>query len=238
MKRQSNATGFTIVEIVIAMAIMGILLSFVVSVQSSTFKSADQLMGSAQRLSNLEQATVYMASRVQEARAISTSATVNGQSCNITDTNPCFVVQVAEYPSDGNSITNATYKYLVYRFIPRAALSVADRSPNEWADSNTYAVSQSQQVICYPDTSDLTRACDRKKVNPDFTNIMTPAQSTNQVVIDMLTKTASDGSFAPFAYDATKGQFTFQFRQANQQNGNVVYTPTQGPYKQIVQRRN
>lgn len=247
--------AFTLIELLVAMAIFGLMIAALVSLEATTVAGADTVIGQANRTRSLQEASTYLASRLRAAKQVSTSLSVNGQTCSLTPpagSLPCFAVLVSEARPVGGSAPyqDNAYSYLVFRLIPRSALATADKAPNSWADANTLALTQSQVVVCEPVSSPCTTDAPATAPNvtipaaiPASLSITPGSVATHtldQVVADMATLdlTPGSGTFAPFAYTASSRQFTLQFRQKTSERGRVRYTPAGESYRLSIQRRN
>lgn len=245
--------AFTLLELLAAMAIFGLLIAALIRLEASTLSAADTVIGQANRTRSLQEASSYLASRLRAAKQVSSSLSVNGQSCSLTPpagSLPCFAVLVSEARPVGGAAPyqDNAYSYLVFRLIPRSALAAADKAANPWADANTLALTQSQVLICEPVSAPCTT--DSPATAPSVTIpgsipaslSLTPGSTTtlDQVVADMATLdlTPGSGTFVPFAYAALSRQFTLQFRQKSSERGRVRYTPSGEPYRLVIQRRN
>lgn len=234
-----RTAGFTLVELLISLAILGVMLAALTSVEFSTIKGSSELTVQADQVRALQDLSGYLGDRLRAARDVSTSTTVNGVPCTLTPASgdtPCFALLVAEARQQGTAVQYDpnTYLYLVYRLVPRSQLSMADKTANSWADSNTFAVVESRFVVCQPDPSITTiPACSTPPTSLP-TSFSTGAPN---VLMDYATLDATSGSLTPFAYDPS-GQFTLLLRQKRLVRGSVKYTPSNAPLQLVVQRRN
>lgn len=240
-QRQS---GFTLVELLVAMGLLGIVLMALNSVESLTMKSSVQLTGQANRLRNLQDSIGYVGDRVRVARALRTSLTVDGVGCALTPAMgayPCFAVLVTEAQQLGTveQYDANTFLYLVYRFIPRSQLIAADKAPDSWADSSTLALIESRAVVCSPNPPALP--CTRANPAPSGSVTMpetVPANLTTSATNVVMDYATLDGGFTPFEYDPASGVLKLAFRQKGLERGTVQYSPGGGPLTVTVQRRN
>lgn len=252
MKRVRTA-GFTVVELLVGMAIISVVLLAIGSLQTLVFQAFTPLNGSANRLRDLQDASGYVGDRVRSATAVSTSLTVNGVACATPPAaggNPCFALLVPEAQQVGSTpqYSANAYLYLAYALIPRSQLSVDDKTVNSWADSNTLALVEYRQNICQPNPTptNLTGTCTASSPPPAGSGAVSipaavPAaltgMSTN-IILDSATTDASSGTFVPFAYDAVTATLTLAFRLKQQERGATIYTPTDAPLQLTVKRRN
>ncbi|CAM3602093.1 prepilin-type N-terminal cleavage/methylation domain-containing protein [Deinococcus frigens] len=249
------ADGLTLIELLVGLLVFGILLAALLSLETATVTGANTAALQAARIRNLQEASSYLAARLRAARLVSTDLSVNDQACSLTPpagTLPCFAILVGETRTVGGvtQYQDNAYSYLVYRLIPRLQLTAADRAPDTWADSNTYALTQSQVLLCEPTATSCTTAVPATPPSVAIPTVMptalaiTPAvtatHTLDQVVADMSTLdlTPGSGTFTPFAYNAASRQFTLRFRQKTNERGTVRYTPASEPYLLHIQRRN
>lgn len=238
--------GLTLVEILVGLALLGIIMAAVLSLQVGTFRSASDIQGGADQLRELQISSGYLTDRVRTASAVSTSLTVNGTTCTMTPAAgeyPCFAVLVGEIRQVGSTPLFApnTYMYLAYRLVPRSSLTAAAKTPDSWADSNTLALMEYRSVFCGPIASATCATATPPPTGSVAIPTIVPATLTGlteAVIADRFTLTDGSGTFTPFAYNATKGEFTIRFRQAQRVNGKTVYTPSNGPMTVVIQRRN
>ena len=237
---QPRTAGFTLVELLISLAILGVMLAALTSVEFSTLKGSSELTSQADQVRSLQDLSGYLGDRLRAARDVSTTTTtVNGVPCTLTPASndtPCFALLVAEARQQGTTVQYVpnTYLYLVYRLIPRSQLAAADKAPDSWADINTFAVVESRFVVCQPDPSITTIPACTAPPTALPTSFSTGAPN---VLMDYATLDASSGSVTPFAYSAS-GQFTLLLRQKRLVSGSVKYSPWNAPVQLVVQRRN
>lgn len=197
MKPQQAQAGLTLVELLVAMALIGIVFAMITNWQVSTLNISMRTNATSQRLSDLNDVTGYVGDRVRSGIYLRTTGfTVNSASayssgaCNTTT--PCLAVLVPETdPNIGKvtaakvtsgtttlineiSSTGVRYRYHLYRLEPRSSLSADDKPGDSWADNNT------QVLIEYrgrgPATGVLASVCpsEEEKLTPtDCTDVMT-----------------------------------------------------------------
>ena len=228
-----DTRGLTLIEMLIAAAIMGIVLAVIVSLLSGTLRFSSVAYSSAERLREMNDVTGYLSDSVRRASDVLTSGTsLNGQSCDISDAaNPCFSVVVPE-ASAGPTID--TYRQLFYRLEARSVLPADYKVANTWADANTYVIKEYRHLLCDADAVTSAPDCDAATSNAQATLTGVPWY----LIIDGLTLANGSGSFAPFAYDSATERFNFQFRVADHRRGETRYTPAAGTYQLGVVKRN
>lgn len=237
--RARRQAGFTVLEVLITLAILGVFLVAVTTTQSSTLQTSSQQSGLANRLRDLQDAGGYVADRLRQSILVSTDLSVNGAACQITASGagaPCFAVLASDMRQVGSTpqYQPNVYMYLAYRLVPRSNVSTAEKADDTWADANTFALVEYRSTICAP-TASVT-------CSPGTVPTTIPASIANMtanVLLDFITLDAvGGGTFTPFAYDAASKQFTLTLRQEQLEFGRSMYTPSNDAYTITVQRRN
>lgn len=118
--------GFTLLEILVAIAVLGIFTAALLSFMEGTLAANRTARVQAQLMEELKDAAGYLADTLQEAKAVLTSAQVNGQACTPPS---CLAVLV---PDTG---TNCALR--AYRLEDRSAVDEDYKAPDPWADANT-----------------------------------------------------------------------------------------------------
>lgn len=233
--RHVSAKGFTIVELLVATAVLGILLSALIFFTTSTLRFSQIARSQSDFIQELSDVTGYIGDNIRRAALVSTDGTVsvNGNSCDISDTdNPCIVLVVPEDTGAGGGLN---YLLLAYRVEPRTALPDAQRTDNAWADDNTKIIREYRTTLC--------NGCALAAVagggtlnNPNVTG------ATELFVLDLLALN-DDGTVLgsgdlPFRYDAATGEMTLTLRLQDRVRSQVRTYPQDAPYTLSVFRRN
>ncbi|WP_034385480.1 type II secretion system protein J [Deinococcus sp. YIM 77859] len=248
MKRRD--AGLTLVELLVAMAIIGIVFALVTNWQTSTLSISTRTNALSQRLSELNDVTGYVGDRVRSALAVRTSGfTVNAASApnsGLCDTvTPCLavLVPVEEAEVSGSAVVyKQSFLQLIYRMEPRSTWPATDEDkvPDSWADNaaNNVMILREYYARC---TVTTTNDCSAFKTA--FSTTTAFSGMNRYLVSDYLTSVDSSGSaITPFtySYDATKhvGMVTLKFQGKQQVRGTTSFTPPTGPYTLTVQARN
>ncbi|GEM49126.1 PulJ/GspJ family protein [Deinococcus cellulosilyticus] len=234
----TRSQGFTLIETLITMLILGFIITMLISVQSTTMKFSTRQQGMSTQLTSLAEATGYISDMVRQAQEVKTSMTVNGQSCSISSTtNPCFGVLV---PASQTGVTTNmyqinTYLMLVYRLESRSTLDAAFKTTDSWADSNTSVIREYRSVVC-KDATGFT-ACNGTA--PAAPNAISNA-AVYLVADGVSLTTPSGAAYAPFSYTTSGSikQFTLQVQMAYQSNNTTYHVPASGPQSVMVRLRN
>lgn len=254
--RKQGEGGLTLVELLVAMAIMGIVFVLVTNWQVSTLSISTRTNALSQRLSDLTDVTGYVGDRVRAAvrvrAASSNSLTVNtgtGSACSTE--RPCLAV-VLPRPSATGEVTQ--YDLHIYRVEPRSVVNEADKVADTWAETNVQVLreyrthSASSPATCqatpaqfaagsFGGTSGNVSNCTTMH---NLMNGATLAVSNTHpyLVSDHFTPANELGSSTvPFQYDATTKSVKLAFQTKQQVRGQTQLTPAT-PYTLTVQARN
>lgn len=234
--------GFTLVELLVAIVILGVVLTGLLSLITGTLKFSTVSVSTSDRLRELNDVTGYMADSIRrsvhlvESSTINPASATNGGACNIDD-HDCFSVVVPE-AVDGAAIDK--YLQLFYRIEPRGQERLENyKAADAWADENTYVILEYRYVLC-DSSSEAEKNPDGTLKKPlcDSPDNYAPKASLSGIsawymVLDGLTL---EGNSEPFSYG--DGEFTLNFRVADQRRGTVRYTPADGVYTITVIKRN
>lgn len=236
--------GLTLVELLVAMSLMGIIFALVTNWQTSTLSVSARTNALSQRLGELNDVTGYVGDRVRSALAVRTSGfTVNGGGCDATT--PCLAVLVPEdraEASGGSVVYNRQYLQLVYRVEPRSgwAATDPDKVADSWADdpANRVVILREYRARCVPTpTANCAPFLAGFKTTGAFVD-MTPS-----LVADLLTsRDQAGGTITPFGYTydpvARTGVVSLAFQGKHRARGITTFTPTTGPYTLQMLARN
>jgi len=219
VKRQQ--AGLTLIELLVAMALIGIVFAMITNWQVSTLNISTRTNAVSQRLSDLNDVTGYVGDRVRSGVKIETSPgtgtfTVNGQTCDATS--PCLAVLVPEEVTASGS-TTIWYRTLIYRLDPRSEILPLDGVADSWATDNVRVLREYRGSVVSSPT--LTFSSLQPYLVTDY---LTPANELGSGVV-------------PFAYDATTKSVKLAFQTKQQVRGQTQFTPAT-PYTLTVQARN
>jgi len=176
MKRPS--AGFTLLELLVALGIMGIVFGLITSWQTSTLNISTQTNSTAQQLSELNDMTGYVGDRARSALAVRMSgftvnaaSAVNGGKCEAAT--PCLALLLPESDPDLKgpvtmyatsstgtvgplNTTGVRYRVYVYRMEPRSALALDDRTDDTWANTDANGVMVLREYRARTDTTPMS----------------------------------------------------------------------------------
>lgn len=244
MKRRE--TGFTLVELLVAMAILGIIFMLVTNWQVSTLNISARTNALSLRLSELNDVTGYVGDRVRSALEVRTSgftvnkgSAPNGGQCDTVT--PCLAVLVPVEEADVSGpalVYKQSFLQLIYRMEPRSTWSASDEDkvPDTWADNaaNNVMLLREYYARC---TLTVTECRNTFRNTTDFSGM------NRYLVSDYLTSVdQSGGTITPFdaVFDEKKktGTVTLRFQGKQNVRGTTYFIPPTGPYTLTVQARN
>ena len=243
MKRGRENSGFTLVELLIAMAISGVIIMAVLSWQLSSTDASIRSNALVQSLSELNDLTGYVGDRVRSAHAIRldgftvNSATAsNAGKCD--STTPCLGILVLDEKYDSSTgNTEKVWKRIIYRMEKRSDWSSTDanKTKNDWADKDENKIMILRE---YRSTCKVGEAgCDPIAFKDGFSTLPAFSNMQPSLVADFLTSTDQAGTaIVPFAKTGSAVELKFQYKQPVQ--GKATYLPRTGPYTLTVQARN
>lgn len=263
MRRRADQ-GLTLVELLIAMAIMGIVFVLVTNWQVSTLSISTRTNALSQRLSDLTDVTGYVGDRVRSAvrvRVATSGMTVNsgtGNACS--NERPCLAV-VLPMPSASGGINE--YDLYTYRMEPRSVLNEDDRPDDDWANGTDVspAVTSRVQVLREYRTHSASTPATCQATPAQFESgsfVGTSANVANCTAMRDLASLGSVGSTLPYlvsdyltpanelkdvsganvpAFSLTSGAITLRFQSKFRVRGATQLLPIP-PYALTVQARN
>ncbi|MFD1734847.1 type II secretion system protein J [Deinococcus malanensis] len=129
-----NRDGFTLVELLVGMAILGILMALILNLQSTTIQYSTQQTSNAQRLQAINDVAGYVGAQVRAAQNVPDGLTINGSTCSRAGTVPCLAVILpvveTSAPTGCTRLpgTVIDWRLHAYRYIPRASIAATDRT--------------------------------------------------------------------------------------------------------------
>ena len=251
MRNSQKGTGFTLIEMLVGLALLSIILTVVTDLTITTMSYSTRVLGDADRLGELNTTSGYIGDNLRRALAVKTSVTVNGSTCSLNAGTAVYPACIAILVPEARGIIAAqpatnidTYRILVYRVEQRSQLSSAFKTDSSWADANTFVIMEYRSIQCQ-DTpavapSVVPTRCNAAAQLTAFTGTTGITNMSGNVVMDSLTLDPSTGStlFKPLAYNATNNGFVLTLRTKRRERGNVLYTPRADAQVLTVLRRN
>lgn len=248
----SRQAGLTLVEVLVAMAILGIILMLVTNWQTQTLQITARTTTLAEQLAELNDLSGYLGDRVRSASqlrltglTVNAASAVNAGKCDTTT--PCLAALAMDERVDtSTSPATVTRRWLrlVYRVEPRSTWVGADKVPNDWADNAANKVvilreyrdtcTETGSGTCSGSTPPLTVASFKASFLDAAFSGMSPG-----LVADNLSSVDQDGlAIVPFTFTpaSTTVRLTFQSRRSVR--GVTTSAPGAAPYTLDVQARN
>ena len=237
--------GFTLIEVLVTMVVLGLLLGSLTSFWISTLRVSTSAETTAQQLLNLQDASAYIVDRVRGASAILSQLTITdpdgtSRGCALEPDPalgqiPCLGMLVRKINASGD-IQEHLYLALAYVFDSRALLPANYKIPDTWLDTNSFVLREyrlecTTAPLLYPALT----------VCPGDGGSIVGVEG--QLLVDGLTNSGLNGPFVPFAL--TGAEIVLRLRGVARINSRVLYFPaadTQatpgGVYRVTVRARN
>jgi prepilin-type N-terminal cleavage/methylation domain-containing protein len=240
-----RVAGFTLIEVLVTMVVLGLLLGSLTSFWISTLRVSSSAETTAQQMLNLQDASAYIADRVRGASAILSQLTVTdpdgtSRGCALEPDPalgqvPCLGMLVRKINAAGD-IQEHLYLALIFMFDSRALLSADYKLPDTWLDTNSFILRQYRlECTTAPMLFPSTPIC------PGDGGSITGV--SGQLLVDGLTTTGLSGPFVPFTL--TGAEIVLRLRGVARINGRVLYFPAAdsqatpgGVYRLTVRARN
>ena len=249
MRRAAREAGLTLIEILLALGIMGVVMALITNWQTGTLNITTRTNATARGLTELNDLTGYVGDRVrtaQRVRVATSGLSVNSGSGNTCSAlSPCLAVVLPET----NPTTGAVTKYVlfVYRMEPRSKVT-ADKTPDDWAEDHVQVMreyrsgdSGTTPVNCVPAAGQTFETatgagCPAMQGLAGLTSV---GGFNPYLVADYLTPSDQlPGSAAPFEWSAATRSVTLRVQFRQQAGGRVTTLPPTQAYALNVQARN
>lgn len=249
--------GLTLVEIMVAMAILGMILLFVTSWQTQTLDLTTKTNSLAEQLTEMNDLSGYLGDRVRSASQVRLAGfTVNAASAvnagNCDTTTPCLAVLALEEDADPSTtpptITRRWLR-LVYRVEPRSTWVSADKVADTWADdaaNNIVVVREYRDSCTETSTGTCSGSLTLTVANFKASFLASAFSSMNPALVADHLTSVDQGATAitPFALaDTTRpvgpsNPVTLTFQTKRTVRGTAAFMPADSPYTLTVQPRN
>lgn len=251
MKAEARTDGFTLIEVLIAMGLLGIILALILNWQMSTLTVSTRTNAMARSLNDLNDVTGYVGDRVRSAVRVKvfTTGSVNSAACS--DDTPCLVVVVPVITTQGTTEGVVTgFDQYVYRMSNRANVNSDDKVEDSWADTTvsgkTYTNVQvlreyrthstSTPPTCTATPATFATTCSTM-AGLDSVTTLNMSNTQPYIVADYLTP-AAELPTAQKAFTYSAGTLTLNFQNKQRVRGVTTYLPATGPFTVTVQARN
>lgn len=133
------------------MAIFSLVAGTLIYITQQFLRTSSATLSYTENISELNDATNYLANNIRRASKIITDIEVNSSNCSLNvlpPQLPCFGLIIPESRSDENGGEIDTYSFLAYRIDSRAELPDRLKIEDVWADEYTYIIREYRRVIC------------------------------------------------------------------------------------------
>ncbi|NTY00255.1 prepilin-type N-terminal cleavage/methylation domain-containing protein [Deinococcus sp. JMULE3] len=246
MRREA---GLTLIEILIALGIMGVVMVLITNWQTDTLNLTTRTNATGRGLTELNDLTGYVGDRVraaQRVRVATSGLSVNSGSGNACSTlNPCLAAVLPDTDLMTGTVTR--YVLYVYRLEKRSVVTL-DKTPDDWAESNVQVLREYRSgdtattpVNCVPAAGQTFETATGAGC-ADMRNLagLTSVGGFNPyVVADYLTPADQlPGGAAPFEWNAATRSVTLRVQFRQQAGGRVTTLPPTQAYALNVRARN
>ena len=218
-----NTKGFTMIELIISLALMGVVLGIVLTIQSTVLSTSQQQRRQAVTLGVLTDVTGYIGDRVKSAALVTDGVTIGGVTCQRSPSSgyPCLAVVLPQVDSSGQV---TTWELHAFQYVDPAQLTTLERTPG--LTGVNVALRESQ----------LTSSCG---VNVPTVSTLTTCFAGTPSVSLLSDELVLPGSgTAAFSYDASQQLVTLNTRSVSVQGGTITYLPLSGSYPLKIYARN
>lgn len=242
--------GFSLVEMLIVMAILGIIVGGISQMVVSSFKISSLVQTQSEQLVALKDATGYIGDQIRSATQIygeditvvntgyKFALRINGTECNSSANLPCFAI--TQVNSDLSGVVR------VFRVKQRSQSWTGTQGffpINNWADTNTYVIEEylySCTTACtVPIVTSVAGGLETTLSVPSNCTVSGAASACWSLVTDMLDLTNVSNPVQTIRNTSgTIFGISIQVRSVGYLNGRPVYVPSSGVYTTIVKARN
>ncbi|MFD1732336.1 type II secretion system protein J [Deinococcus malanensis] len=148
--------GLTLVEVLVALALMGTIFALLTSWQASTLNLSARTAALSHSLAELNDTSGYLGDRLRAAvrvRVATANLSVNGAAC--TNVTPCLAIVVPEYDPGGMT----RYHLHTYRLEARSRVSPADKVTDSWAEANVQVLREYRSTDPFGGSGSTPRDC-------------------------------------------------------------------------------
>ncbi|GHF56445.1 prepilin-type N-terminal cleavage/methylation domain-containing protein [Deinococcus metalli] len=239
MKR---AAGFTLVELLVAMAIFAVVTIAALQLQGSSTQLSGAQISQAQRLQTLSDTSGYLADQIRAGAGVYTGQTlpdgVGGSSaCTPSGAQPCVAVLVPvtqPLTCTTDPSTVIAWRLHEFRYVPRSSLPAAYKGGG-LQDGDAYGLLE-VRISDPANPAPAPGVCGTEHATAP-TSVAAYQTSTSYVVAPLADDLTVTAGSAPFAFDASTNIVTLRLQSASRTQGKLSLTPAT-PYELQVKIRN
>ncbi|WP_052351631.1 PulJ/GspJ family protein [Deinococcus pimensis] len=228
-----KTTGFTLVEMLVAMAVFAVAIVALIQFQSFTVSSSTRTSYESQRLISLTDVGGYIGDIVKAAQQVPDGYTIDGLDCRRTPTSgnlPCLAVVLPVVNASTGEITSWTLYAFRYRL--RTVMASTERD-NTRLDAYAYAL---QEVTVAYDASVTGCGAITATSTPSITCFTGGSGAVTRAWIADNLMLASGTTM--FSFSTASKVVTIALQSVSIQGNSIKYTPSTSPYTLKVFARN
>lgn len=224
----NRTQGVTLIELLVAMALMGIILAVLLQFQGSTLSLSERENSRAARLQAINDISGYLGDRVKAAQAVRDTP-----ACSPSGTSPCLAVVLPKVDRTCGVAKNWTL--FRFEYVARSTIPAAERAPAPGlSDTGIYGLKETRTDFGTDATFDSSCQSATAPVAPPGASSSPAGTATSGYLATNLTLPTN-----AFEYDATKRTVTIRLRSAAYSRlKGIEYLPATTPYKLTVFARN
>jgi len=237
LRQQNKHHGFTVLEVLIALAIFMLVAGALVYITQQFLKTSSSTLRYADTISELNDASNYLSNNIRRASKIIPSIKLNGTDCSLNvlpPELPCFGLIIPESRSGGDI---DTYSFLAYKIDSRSDLQDRLKLKDAWADENTFIIREYRRVICTTLDSPSNPPFDFPCENPSSISRAQPYMVLEGLTLEAGLVTGT--TLAPFVEQGAQGnQLQLNLRLVKRDRAKERYYPANSATSLTIHLRN
>ena len=227
--------GLTLIEVLITLAILGVMVAVILSFQTSTLQTNAQFNHLNLRMTSSIVTLNYLADHTRAAVLLADNTTTGiplpgGLTCQRGGTNPCLAMIVPVTKHDSSKGKLDGYFALAFRFEPRSSVPNDEKRPDPHADADGVLVLREYRA-------EVT-SCSSSTTCPPPTSWPTSTLPwTSDLLADGFTLEGNPNPFDLTGVSTTR-KATLRLRSQYRATSGVQYYPRSGPREMQVFLRN
>ncbi|MFC3833211.1 MULTISPECIES: PulJ/GspJ family protein [Deinococcus] len=238
----TRTDGFTLIEILVAMAIFAVVTIAALELQGSTTRLSGVQISQAQRLQTLSDTSGYLADQIRAGAGVYTGLSLpdglgGTSTCALTGTQPCLAVLVPvtqPLTCTADPSTIVAWRLHAFRYVPRTSLPATYKG-NTVHDADAYGLLE-VRISDPANPAPAPGACGTEHATIP-TSVAAYQTSSSAVTAPLADDLSIPAGTVPFAFDATTNVVTLRLQSASRTQGKLSLTPAT-PYELKVKTRN
>jgi prepilin-type N-terminal cleavage/methylation domain-containing protein len=230
---RQRALGLTLIELLIAMAIIGILVSAIIALSAGFLGYSRRVSAVNERLIDINDAVGYIALNGRRAMlAIGGATTVDISAGGTTFTcannaasGPCLALVVPIVDRNSTAADIVGFELLAYRIVPMSAWNDNPGLPAGWDGANTPLLLEYRAPLCL--------GCSSPPALPSSVT----ADQVSLVISDLFLEDNAGNPITPFTVQSAQVELIIALRTRAPGSQDQVIVPADGPLVMTVTRR-